>query len=135
MSLSSLIAMNKTIFFLSFLIGGEMIQDECDDIMAKVGGFLSEGMVKVTSAGNLKCKFIMHAVGPIWKDGNSYETEFLAETITNCLLAADQKRCNSIAIPAFITGNKTYLYLFETLYSVLMYEIFTFCEESPWRNG
>ncbi len=32
MSLSSLIAMNKTIFFLSFLIGGEMIQDECDDI-------------------------------------------------------------------------------------------------------
>ena len=112
-----------------------MIQDECDDIMAKVGGFLSEAMVKVTSAGNLKCRFIMHAVGPSWKDGNSYETEFLSKTITNCLLAADQKRCNSIAIPAISTGNKTYLYLFETLYSVLMYKIFTFCEESPLCNG
>jgi len=36
------------------------------------------GQAVITGAGNLKAKYVIHAVGPIYKDGKSGESELLA---------------------------------------------------------
>lgn len=85
--------------------GGPVIQNACNDIMAKKSvKNLKEGSVEVTTAGKLKSKIIIHAVGPRWIDGNSYETESLAEAVSNSLVAAERNKCTSIAFPAISTG-------------------------------
>lgn len=55
-----------------------------------------------TSGGELPCKHIIHAVGPVWGSGN--EDEKLESTIFGSLQLADQLGAVSIAFPAISTG-------------------------------
>jgi len=55
-----------------------------------------------TSAGSLPSKYVIHAVGPIWGDGN--EDANLAAAVTGSLRVADELKCESIAMPAISTG-------------------------------
>lgn len=77
--------------------GGPSIQTECD----KIGGTFVGGAV-VTTAGNLKAKFVIHAVGPQMGEGD--EDNKLKNATVNSLKAADKHKLQSIAFPAISTG-------------------------------
>ncbi len=77
--------------------GGKVIQEESDKI-----GFVPTGKAAITSAGKLKAKYVIHAVGPVWGEGN--EEEKLRSAVKSALEIADEKEIKSIAIPAISTG-------------------------------
>jgi O-acetyl-ADP-ribose deacetylase (regulator of RNase III) len=56
----------------------------------------------VTGAGSLPCRYIIHAVGPIWGAGD--EDRKLAAAVSGSLSAAADRGLKSIAIPAISTG-------------------------------
>jgi O-acetyl-ADP-ribose deacetylase (regulator of RNase III) len=62
------------------------------------------GKSVVTGAGNLKARYVIHAVGPIYKDGKSGEPELLAKAYESALKRALDLKINSIAFPALSTG-------------------------------
>ncbi len=62
------------------------------------------GQAVITGAGNLKAKYVIHAVGPIYKDGKSGESELLASAYKNSLLKALEYNIDSISFPALSTG-------------------------------
>src|SRR3712207_7771055 len=53
--------------------GGPQIMEEC----RRIGG-CPTGQAVLTSGGNLKARYVIHAVGPIYNDGVSGEAELLA---------------------------------------------------------
>jgi O-acetyl-ADP-ribose deacetylase (regulator of RNase III) len=77
--------------------GGPKIQEECN----KAGGTFVGGAVK-TTGGDLKAKFVFHAVGPQMGEGN--EDEKLKNATLNSLILADKNNIKSIAFPAISTG-------------------------------
>ncbi|XP_046555938.1 protein mono-ADP-ribosyltransferase PARP14-like isoform X3 [Haliotis rubra] len=83
--------------------GGRSIQAESDKIRQSQGD-IRVGEVAVTSPGNLPCKLVVHAVGPIWSGGTNDEQGLLQEAIYNSLEKADSCGLSSIAIPALSTG-------------------------------
>ena len=58
----------------------------------------------VTDAYNMQAKYIIHAVGPIWKDGFHKEETLLHDAYINALKAAKEKGCQSIAFPLISSG-------------------------------
>ncbi|MFC1737922.1 macro domain-containing protein [Planctomycetota bacterium] len=77
--------------------GGPAIQQECN----KMGGTYVGGAV-ITSAGKLKAKFVIHAVGPRMGEGD--EDEKLKNATLNSLKLADESNLKSITFPAISTG-------------------------------
>lgn len=77
--------------------GGPQIQAECD----KIGGTFVGGAV-VTTAGKLKAKYVIHAVGPRMGEGD--EDRKLKNVALNSLKLADEKKLSSIAFPAISAG-------------------------------
>ncbi|MFP3218516.1 ADP-ribose-binding protein [Acidianus sp.] len=86
--------------------GGKEIQEESREYVRKHGP-LKTGEVAVTSAGKLKAKYIIHAVGPRY--GIEGE-EKLEEAIRNSLRKAEELKVKSIALPAISTGIYGYPY-------------------------
>jgi O-acetyl-ADP-ribose deacetylase (regulator of RNase III) len=62
------------------------------------------GEAKVTSAYNLKARYVIHTVGPIWKGGTENEPMLLAMAYRNSLSIAMEKNIDTIAFPAISTG-------------------------------
>ncbi len=62
------------------------------------------GQAKITSAYNLPCKFVIHAVGPVWKGGDFGEEGLLGSAYTNPLRIADNIKLETIAFPNISTG-------------------------------
>ena len=87
--------------------GGQSIQEECLDHV-KSTGQLSAGDVFVSKAGNLPCKAIAHALGPVWKGGTHNEEDVLQNAIQRCLEETEKRGYSSIAIPALSTGAFNY---------------------------
>lgn len=81
--------------------GGDVIQEESDEWIRQ-HGLASHAHPAWTSGGALPAKYIIHAVGPVWGDGD--EDNKLADAITGSLRAADELKCSSIAMPAISTG-------------------------------
>jgi O-acetyl-ADP-ribose deacetylase (regulator of RNase III) len=77
--------------------GGPQIQQECN----KIGGTFVGGAV-MTTAGNLKAKHVIHAVGPRMGEGN--EDQKLQNATLNSLKVADENKLKSISFPAISTG-------------------------------
>ena len=85
--------------------GGKAIQKECDDIIRK-RGTLKDGEVAVTGVGsfeNQNLKYIIHAVGPVFKTGIARKEE-LFNAFYNSFAMADELECESIAVPLISTG-------------------------------
>ncbi len=57
-----------------------------------------------TECGNLPCRYIIHAVGPIWRGGTAQEDEKLRAAVLGSLRRADELGVRSIAFPAISTG-------------------------------
>ncbi len=51
-------------------------------------GGCNTGQAKITNGYNLKAKFVIHTVGPVWRDGANGEPQLLASCYRNCLQLA-----------------------------------------------
>jgi len=83
--------------------GGLTILEECKQIVARQGR-LPTGKAVITTGGNLKAKYIIHTVGPIWHGGNKGEPELLASAYQQSLKIAAEKNINSVSFPSISTG-------------------------------
>jgi len=81
--------------------GGEEIQHESTEWVRRHGS-ISHRRPAVTKAGKMPCRFVIHAVGPVWGSGD--EDRKLADTITGVLEMAEAQGFNSLAVPAISTG-------------------------------
>lgn len=81
--------------------GGDAIQDESDAWIQK-HGLVPHSRPAWTSGGALPARFVIHAVGPVWGDGD--EDQKLSDAVTGSLRVADELKCASIAFPAISTG-------------------------------
>jgi O-acetyl-ADP-ribose deacetylase (regulator of RNase III) len=81
--------------------GGDGIQDE-SDAWIKKHGLVSHSHPAWTSGGQLPARYVIHAVGPVWGDGD--EDAKLAAAVTGSLRVADELGLASIAFPAISTG-------------------------------
>ena len=79
--------------------GGDEIFDEC----AGLGG-CATGDAKATGAGRLPARYVIHAVGPVWRGGGHGEPELLASAYRRSLEAAAELGCRTVAFPALSTG-------------------------------
>lgn len=62
------------------------------------------GSAVISGAGNLKAKYVIHAVGPVWHGGEHKEAELLAGAYRRSLELAVEHQCQSVALPALSTG-------------------------------
>lgn len=83
--------------------GGPAIRAELDVIRAQIKS-CPAGEAVVTSAGNLPSKFVFHAVGPEYQDGESGEPELLTTCYRNCLKLADKHGVKVISFPSISAG-------------------------------
>ncbi len=79
--------------------GGPKIMEEC----RKIGG-CPTGSAVITTGGNLKAKYVIHTVGPIYRDGKNREAELLSSAYGKSLELAASKEIKSIAFPSISTG-------------------------------
>jgi len=79
--------------------GGPGILAECK----KIGG-CGTGEAVITTGGNLKAKFVIHTVGPIYRDGLHNEPVLIENAYQNSLKLASSKGLKSIAFPSINTG-------------------------------
>jgi len=82
--------------------GGPKIQAESNQWVREHGP-VTHAEPAYTHAGNLPCRYIIHAVGPVWGE-NGDEQEKLEAAIRGSLHLADQLAIESIAFPAISTG-------------------------------
>jgi O-acetyl-ADP-ribose deacetylase (regulator of RNase III) len=79
--------------------GGPAIQEECDRI-----GHCETGGAVVTGGGALSARWVIHAVGPVWRGGGADEGRLLGSAVAAALERADEIGAKSVALPALSTG-------------------------------
>ena len=79
--------------------GGPQIMEECK----KTGG-CPTGEARLTTGGNLKANYVLHAVGPIYKDSTHGEPELLKGAYLSCLKLASDHAVKSLSFPSISTG-------------------------------
>ncbi len=103
---------------------GPSLLEECKRI-----GYCAPGEAVVTGAGNLKAKYVVHTVGPVWKGGTKGEERVLASSFRESLEAAMQKGAETIAFPAISTG--AYGFPVDLAAKVSLCAIKAFLKENP----
>jgi O-acetyl-ADP-ribose deacetylase (regulator of RNase III) len=81
--------------------GGPLIQQESDRWVREHGP-ISPAHPAWTSGGRLPAKYVIHAVGPIWGEGQ--EDEKLETAVSSALALAEELQVTSLAFPAISTG-------------------------------
>lgn len=79
--------------------GGPTILDEC-----RLIGGCPTGEARATGAGRLKARYVIHAVGPVWRGGGRGEADLLASAYRHSLRLAEELGLSSIAFPSISTG-------------------------------
>ena len=82
---------------------GPKLMEECLKIKERQDG-CPPGEAVITSGANLKARFVIHAVGPIWEGGNANEKQVLADAYRNSLALAVNNSIETIAFPNISTG-------------------------------
>ena len=83
--------------------GGPAIMRELAEIRARIGS-CPTGQAVVTGAGDLPADWVIHAVGPIYRDGQSGEAELLASCYEVSLRLAQEKSALRVTMPSISTG-------------------------------
>jgi O-acetyl-ADP-ribose deacetylase (regulator of RNase III) len=81
---------------------GPELLEECRAIRDREGGCRT-GDAKITGAGRLNAKWVIHTVGPVWHGGDD-DAELLASCYRTSLALAAERGAQSIAFPAISTG-------------------------------
>lgn len=99
--------------------GGIQIQSESDRVAP-----VPTGEAAYTSAGDLPFKFIIHAVGPVWKGGVNNEEVLLNSAVSASLRLADELKLTSISLPCISTG--VFSYPLKEALKIIVDAIFSF---------
>ena len=67
-------------------------------------GGCKTGSAKITGAGKLPCKYVIHAVGPRWLGGKRGERDQLISCYRTSLELAKDKECETVAFPLISSG-------------------------------
>src|SRR6266849_10007453 len=78
---------------------GPRLLAECREL-----GGCATGDAKITGAGRLAARHVIHAVGPVWRGGGEREGELLASCYTRAIELAAGHGCRAVAFPAISTG-------------------------------
>lgn len=84
-------------------VGGPQILEQCMAIRKRQGG-CPTGEAVITTGGNLKAKFVIHTVGPVWTGNNEDEEKLLASAYRSSLELAVANAVKTIAFPNISTG-------------------------------
>ena len=86
-------------------VGGPEITKESREYVKKHGR-VPTGQVGVTGPGRLQCRYVIHAVGPIWNHSKpaNYNINLLASAVLNTLKKANELECKTVSIPAISSG-------------------------------
>ena len=79
--------------------GGPAIMAECRQI-----GGCPTGKAVITTGGNLKARYVIHTVGPVYRDGSRGEAALLQSAFSESLKLAEEKGLKSLSFPAISTG-------------------------------
>ena len=71
-------------------------------------GGCKTGAAKITKAYQLPAKFVIHCVGPVYRDGRQGEPELLASCYRGAMRLAHEYHCTTIAFPAISCGIYAY---------------------------
>jgi O-acetyl-ADP-ribose deacetylase (regulator of RNase III) len=83
--------------------GGPAILEECK----KIGG-CPTGEAVITTGGKLQAKYVIHTVGPVYRDGAHGEAELLASAYRNSMKVAKENGVRTVAFPSISTGVYSY---------------------------
>jgi O-acetyl-ADP-ribose deacetylase (regulator of RNase III) len=108
--------------------GGPAILEECKRIRAQRGP-LPPGQAVVTTGGNLKARYVIHTVGPIWQGGHKNEAVVLTGAYQESLKLARVKDIKTISFPSISTG--AYGYPLEEAAQVAVETVVNFLNENP----
>ena len=87
--------------------GGPAILEECKGIVRKIAR-LPAGHAVITTGGRLPAKYVIHTVGPIYKDGQRGEPATLASCYRESIRVAEEHGLRSLAFPSISTGAYRY---------------------------
>lgn len=108
--------------------GGPAILEECRQVVAQQGR-LPTGKAIITTGGNLKARYVIHTVGPVWSGGHKGEPELLAGAYSESLKLAVENRLSSISFPSISTG--AYGYPVDEAAKTALETVISFLHQSP----
>ena len=108
--------------------GGPAILNECCKIISRIGR-LDTGRAVITTGGNLKAKYVIHTVGPIWHGGGHGEDKLLTSAYLECLKLATAYKLRSLTFPSISTG--AYGYPLAEAARVAINTVMAFLRENP----
>jgi len=106
--------------------GGPLIQQESNQWVLEHGPVTHESPA-YTSGGSLPCRYVIHAVGPIWGSGD--EDNKLASAVRGSLELTETLDLKSIAFPAISTG--IYGFPKERAARIIFKTLSTYCLQNP----
>lgn len=80
-------------------VAGPELLAECRTL-----GGCATGQAKITRGYKLPARWVIHTVGPVWRDGHHHEEELLAGCYRSCFALVEQQGIKTVAFPSISTG-------------------------------
>ena len=101
---------------------GPQLKEACRPL-----GGCPTGEAKITEGFNLRAKYVIHTVGPVWNNGTQDEEALLSSAYRRSLEVAHEHNVRTIAFPSISTG--AYRFPFERAATIALREIIAFLEK------